>query len=223
MNEEAGRSGAYEANLVEVVQAWPTTIAALRWPEAFPTSGGSLHLVGEARDRWQASAPSPQPSALQPVLLAIMAGNSAAAASPADQALGPDLGPIYVAVMGCQQDARDLLDGAPPTVYRSATYWSLAIRQAALEGTWDDEAHRVYQIMTGSDLAPIHADATLNLLLENVSDGYSADRWGYRRTPITWPSYGSLPSPWPADTRWTTLPSDAVTTADLRSVLTECP
>jgi hypothetical protein len=65
-------------------------------------------------------------------------------------------------------------------------------------------------------------DETLNPLNENGGGGFSADMWGYRRRPITWPEYEQLPSPEAGAARWLVEPREAVASADLGTALPTC-
>jgi hypothetical protein len=75
----------------------------------------------------------------------------------------------------------------------------------------------VLEIMTGRDWTdPIEG---LNPLDENGFFGLSADTWGYRRPPVTWPDLlGPMPSPDAAYQRWLLDPAGAAATAATRAM-----
>jgi hypothetical protein len=98
----------------------------------------------------------------------------------------------------------------------------LVVRQSALDGQVDDRAARILEIMTNEVLDTDPSDQTLNPLDENGDDGYSADVWGYRRTPVAWPDYQHLPSPEAGLARWFVEPREAVRGAGLDTALRAC-
>jgi tetratricopeptide (TPR) repeat protein len=217
--------GHYEealATLGEVVQAWPEIVAAPGWSELLPPTISTRDVIQKALDRWSRDLPSPAPRGLQPMLLAVMAGSGEVAQASTQETLGHAMGAAYAAVMGCEPTASTHLQQAPDQARRTALYWSLVARQAALDGEADDRAARLIQIMTNGSLLSAGTDETLNPLTENGHGGYSADIWGYRRSPITWPDYDSLPS-WQAGvSRWLLEPREAVHSAGLDTVLRAC-
>jgi tetratricopeptide (TPR) repeat protein len=218
---EDGRDDDTLAALGEILQAWPDTVAAPGWNELLPPGVSSLNVIGVAIERWSEGHPAPQVTGIQHSLLTVMAGRNDAAEALADEWLGPALGAAYVAVMGCQPDASFLLEEAPAQARRTPVYWSLVARQSLLDGVADGRAERLYEIMAD---APWFAPPfeTLNPLNENGAGGYSADIWGYRRSPITWPEFDRLPSPEAGAARWLAEPREAVRSAGLHVALPRC-
>jgi len=216
-----GRDDDALATLAEILQAWPETVAAPGWDELLPPGVSSLNVIEVAIDRWSGGQPAPQVPGLQQTLLTAMAGRSDAAEALAGELLGPSLGPAYVAVMGCQPDASLLLEEAPAQARRTYVYWSSVARQSALDGEADRRAERLYEIMADAQWFGPPFEA-LNPLNENGAGGYSADIWGYRRSPITWPEYEPLPSAEAGTARWLAEPREAVRSADLDDVLPRC-
>jgi tetratricopeptide (TPR) repeat protein len=217
---QTGRDVLALATLGEVVQAWPEIVAAPGWTEFLPPSISTLDVVEIALDRWSQDVPSPEPRFLQPALLAVWAGRNNLAEESAEEELGPSLGPMYVAVMRCSANAPLLLERAPDAVRRTSLYWSLVARQSALDGQHNDRALRLFAIMTGDRLLSGPTDETLNPLNENGAGGFSADIWGYRRTPIAWPDHDPLPSVWAGAARLFLAPRDAVHSAGLYTAMT---
>jgi tetratricopeptide (TPR) repeat protein len=219
---ESGDQEAALATLGEVVQAWPEVVSAPGWSELLPLTISSLDVIEVALDRWSRDLPSLEPRYLQPILLAVMAGSGEDAHASAQETLGPSLGAAYVAVMGCDPKASIHLQEAPDQARRSALYWSLVLRQAALDGELDYRAARLLQIMTNGEQVRSPPDAILNPLDENGSGRYSADMWGYRRAPTAWPTFQPLPSVWAGETRWYVEPRTAVSAADLALTMPNC-
>jgi hypothetical protein len=91
-----------------------------------------------------------------------------------------------------------------------------------LDGQVDGRAQRLFEIMTGASWFSDPMDETLNPLNENGAGGFSADIWGYRRSPITWREYEQLPSDEAGAARWLVEPREAVHSADLSTVLPRC-
>ena len=210
------------ATLGEVVQAWPEIVAAPGWGELLPPRISTPDVIHEALDRWSRYLPSPVPPDLQPLLLAVMAGRSDIAEASAQETLGPSIAAAYLAVMGCDPTASVHLQEVPDQARRTVLYWSLVVRQAALDGRADERAARLLQIMTNGSLLSSSLDETLNPLNENGAGGYSADIWGYRRSPIAWPEHDPLPSVRVGVTRWFLEPREAVHAAGLDTVLKAC-
>ncbi|MGH2484131.1 MAG: O-antigen ligase family protein [Candidatus Limnocylindria bacterium] len=210
------------ATLGEVVQAWPEIVAAPGWAELLPPTISTLDVIEVAMDRWSRGLPSPEPRSLQPLLLAVMAGRSEVAQASADEMLGPSLGAAYLDVMRCAPSASVHLEEAPDQVRRTYLYWSLVARQSLLDGEVDGRAERLFEIMARAPLFSAPMFETLNPLNENGEGGYSADIWGYRRSPITWPDYEQLPSGEAGAARWLVEPREAVHSADLETVLPRC-
>jgi O-antigen ligase len=207
--------------LAEIAQAWPEVVSAHGWPGLVPTGNTTQEVVNLALDRWAQGAPSPDPLTDQPVLLAVMAGDLDRAESFALELLGPIMGPASVEVLACQPDARATLEHATEQDRRGALYWTLAERQAALEGDLDERAARLLEIMTGRPRAALWVDHALNPLDEN-GKGYTADTWGYRRIPVLWSDYALLPDPEAGAARLRVEPREAVRSAGLEAEMPEC-
>jgi O-antigen ligase len=210
------------ATLGEIVQAWPEIVAAPGWAELLPPAVSTSDVIEVALERWSRDEPSPVVRSLQPILLAVMAGQSDDVEALANDSLGIWLGTAYLAVMGCDQSASAYLDEAPSQARRSSIYWGLVIRQSALDGTVDERAVRLFEIMTSGLLHRSPSNEALNPLNENGDGGFSADIWGYRRMPIEWPDLDPLPSASAGATRWLIRPREAVRSADLDTVLSAC-
>lgn len=209
------------ATLAEIVQAWPEVVAAPGWDDILPAGVSTTDLIELAINRWSGERPSPETRSLQPMLLAVMTGRPDAVRAMAERDLGASLGAAYLAVMGCDPSAASLLDQAPDQARRSSLYWSLVVRQARLDGQVDASAERLFEIMTSASLSASLAQ-TLNPLRENGLGGFSADDWGYRRSPIGWPDYEELPSPQAGAARWLVEPRASVRRAGLVRTLTGC-
>ena len=209
------------AVLAEIAQAWPEIVGAPEWKALLPPDVSTLEIVDAALERWTSDQPSPEPITWQPVTLAIMAGKADLADELAEELLGSSMGPIYVAVMSCQPHASALLAQSPDADRRTLLYWTLVIRQSALDGAIDSRAIRLAEIMSGSPFPPTEPDETLNPLDEN-GGSYSADVWGYRRVHASWPYVFALPSPDAGYARWYVEPQEAVRLADLDSTLPAC-
>jgi hypothetical protein len=209
------------ATLAEIVQAWPEVVAAPGWADLLPAGVSTTDLIELAIDWWSEERPSPETRSLQPMLLAVMAGRADAVRAMAERDLGAPLGAAYLAVMSCDPSAASLLDQAPDQARRSWLYWSLVVRQARLDGQVDASADRLFEIMTSASLSALTAQ-TLNPLRENGLGGFSADDWGYRRSPIGWPDYEELPSPQAGAARWLVEPRESVHHAGLVHTLTGC-
>jgi O-antigen ligase len=207
--------------LAEIVQAWPEIVNAHGWSELLPPGVSTGDVLRDALDRWASGMPSPDPLGEQPVLLAAMAGDLDLASDLAEELIGPTLAPAAVAVLACQPDAAALLERATDQDRRRSLYWMLVERQAALEGDPDERAARLLEIMTGRPQAEDWVDHALNPLNEN-GRGYSADLWGYRRTPVGWPPHLLLPDPEAGAARLRVEPREAVRSAGLDVEMASC-
>jgi hypothetical protein len=218
---EAGDHDAAEALLADVVQAWPEVVAAPGWSDLLPSGVSTLDVVDLALQRWTAGEPSPEPRAVQPITLALMAGQTDLANHLAEDELGPSLGAAYVAVLTCRTDAMERLEAVPLPERRSPVYWNLVQRAGMLAGNSEDRAARLLQIMTGADAAATLVDDVITPTNEN-DRGYSADHWGYRRLSLRWPPDQSLPRPDAGLARWFVAPREAVADAGLSETLPDC-
>ena len=216
-----GETQAVVAVLAEIVQAWPEIIAAPGWEALLPAGIPTGQIVDAALQRWTSGEPSPEPLSRQPVTLAIMAGRADLADQLARELLGPSMGPTYVAAMSCQPAASELLAQSTDADRRTFLYWSLLVRQSALEGAIDSRALRLAEIMSGTSFPPAEPNETLNPFDEN-GGSYSADIWGYRRIHASWPEQIALPSPDAGYARWYVEPRTAVSAADLDVTMPAC-
>ena len=208
--------------LGEILQAWPEMVAATGWRGLLPEGITTLEVVEVALDRWEQDLPSPVSESTQHLLLAVMAGRSELAEDSARESLGSAVGAAYLAIMGCEPGASVYLDEASNSARRSSLYWSLVLRQSLLDGHMDSRAQRLIEIMIDASLPSKPIDVALNPLDENGPGGFSADIWGYRREPITWPDYDQLPSDKAGALRWLLEPREAVLSAELDTVLPGC-
>ena len=216
-----GDETAADQLLAVTIQGWPTIVAAPGW-SAFAAPTSTAALLTQAYERWRAGLPSPEPLTYQNLLLAVMNGETALAASTHDQ---NPLQKAYVAVMNCGTNADAALAAVPNPERRTATYWELRVRQAELTGqaVWQFVVLR--WIMTNNpDLVTSQVqDSRLNPLHENLSRSASPDTWGYRRSPIDWPATEwDLPSPTAGFTLWHLRPTAAVLSAGLQRKLPGC-
>ncbi|MEX0631017.1 MAG: O-antigen ligase family protein [Chloroflexota bacterium] len=211
------------ATLGEVVQAWPEIVAAPGWSELLPPTISTLDVIEVAFTgaAFPSTALKEGRVTIDP-MLAIMAGRTDLAEESAEEKLGPSLGPMYVAVMGCSANSTLLLERAPDAARRTSLYWSLVATQSALDGQVNERALRLFAIMTGDRLLSGSSDETLNPLDENGNGGFSADLWGYRRLTIVWPDYEELPSPRAGTARWLLEPLDAMNEAGLDTLMEAC-
>jgi O-antigen ligase/tetratricopeptide (TPR) repeat protein len=188
----------------EVVQGWPSVGSA---PSPDPTLRalvGSPEAVDRAIARWRAGAPAPVRSGTEELALVVLGDRpDLEDAALRGSRLSRELALLSLAVYSCDPDAERLLRDASDGSRRHQRYWSLVMMQSARDGVLNEEAMRVYQIMTGGTITPALMDHTLNPLWENNASGFSADAWGYRREPIFWPAFEPmLPSPAAGTARW---------------------
>jgi hypothetical protein len=190
----------------EIIQAWPWLIGGGFFdPEALDAA------VARAAD----GEPSPQSNALNTVWVAALAGDDGLLADAiAASGLTRSLGEAYAAAVTCGASVPAYLDAASAADRRFDEYWALRVREANAAGHPDAGAERAWEIMTGRDLdEPLDA---LNPLDENGFFGLSADTWGYRRPPVTWPDIvAGLPSPDEAYRFWLMDPAGAAHAAGL--------
>ena len=219
----AGDETGSTATLAEVIQAWPTIVAAPGWPE-FARGLSTPNLLELAHQRWAAGLASPEPLSSQPLLLGIMIGEPNASLSVEPTTISPTLTPAYVAVMRCDPGAAALLAAATDSDRRRAGYWGLEVREAELAGYDVTDFLRIRRIMTGDLVLSDQALHALNPLYENVFNGASADLAGYHRQPFAWPATPwDLPSPTAGFARWYLDPAGSARAADIQDVLSGCP
>lgn len=199
---QSGDDFSAERTIAEIVQAWPTITLAPRWPEFLPESMSPKGAIDAAISRWQAGLAAPSGQALE--LIALGQRWDLASNAGSSSALMPDLAEATIAVYRCDPEAELVLDGLPTAAKRTAQYWALVIIDAANRGgVADADGLRLYRIMTGRQVPSVDATSTLNPLWENDPTGFSADTWGYRRSPIMWPEPSTtLPSPAAGAARW---------------------
>jgi tetratricopeptide (TPR) repeat protein len=218
---ERGDDGEVNRTLEEVVQAWPEIVTAPGWDGLLSPGISSQVVLGAAFGRWLDGIVGPEPSALQPMTLAVMTGQPELAAAEADAVLGPSLGPAYLQVLGCDPAGDATLAAAPNSDRRDAVYWLLVARQARAEGQPDAQAERLFWLMTHAPFFEAEPVPPLNPL-NDVRGGYSSDQAGYRRLGLFWPDFHLLPSPAAGQTQWFGYPHDAVEAVGLESLIQAC-
>lgn len=185
------------ATAAEVVQGWPTVLAAQSWQPFIAPELTNGEVVSKAIARWTSGRPAPSPFSTQALWLSILGGRDdllPEAKRAAD--MSESLTDATLAVLTCSDDAAELLRNAPQGDRRVAGYWGLRAYESARAGAVHVRSVRIFQIMTGNAWRRPSANEKLNPLAENGAGGFSADSWGYRRPSIDWPSYGpDLPSP----------------------------
>jgi tetratricopeptide (TPR) repeat protein len=205
----------------ELVHGWPWLIGLEDW------TAGATVSVAEALDpavaRLEAGEPAPQSNALFAIWLAALAQRDDLLPAAIEQSgLTESLGRAYAASVVCDPSTGVYLDDAPAADRRFDEYWALRVKQASLDGREDPAAQEALEIMTGVEFED---DAWLrprNPLDENGFRGLSADTWGYRRPPVTWPE-APVSLPWPdgASMRWLLDPAGAARAAGI-GVLEPC-
>jgi len=216
-----GREAASAETLAEIVQAWPTIVFAPGWGDLVPDSTVSTEIIDRALDRWQNGSPSPETRGDQGLWLASMSGDPELLAGEVmTSPWSASLTEALVRGMRCDRTMIDSLSEAPAADQRSPLYWWLRVRASILIGEPDiDAAH-----MAGLLRSPVVAAGARGVLNpRNENGGFSADTFGYRRTPITWPSESiGLPSPGAGWVRWMLDPAAAVEEAGLVERLDDC-
>ena len=193
--------------LAEVVQSWPAIVGAPGWSELLPSSVTTEEVVDAAAARWETGQPTPEVQTDQSLWLAALADRpDLEVRAIAEAGLGQILGETIIAVTRCDPEALNVLDRASEADRRQPLYAVLRERAESLaSGTAE----------------PTSAATTLNPLDENGF--FSADAWGYRRQPITWPaSVAGLPSPIEGLTRWIRSSREAARAAQLDGRLPLC-
>lgn len=216
-----GRPDEAMANLAEVVHAWPGIVAAPGWQDMVPEGMSTAEVVDAAADRWVRgySILSWEPGD-QGLLLAAMSGRSDVLRSALDRSpWGERETAGFLALAGCDVDASSLLKSPVEAELRRSIYWSLRVRKAHERGAEDRVAARVLQLMSGGGQGS--APLLTNPLGEG--QGWSADRWGYRRYPLQLPA-GSvmLPTPEVGKGRWLSDPAGAAASVGLTARLDNC-
>ncbi len=219
---EEGRPDAAMLELAEVVQGWPSIVAAPEWSNVLPGTVSTADVVHEALERWQTRQPNPQPETDQGVWLTTLGGRpELLEAAMSRDSYSVELATSTAAAIEC--DAVSLgrhLSKTSVGDRRLRAHWLNKLRWGALSGTPDERAFRLVQSM-GQALDPAFAKDTLNPLDENGL--FSADLWGYRRAPIDWPDDEMrLPSPRAGMVRWTFYPYEAVEATGLSGRLPLC-
>ena len=221
--QTTGNEARAEALLAEVVQAWPTIVAAPGW-DAFAAPAPNSALLARAYSRWVAETPSPRPLSYQELLLGVMVGAGIEIPQEAGGIPSP-LADSYVAVMRCDSTAAGALAGVPNDERRNTMYWELQIREAELQGKSARDLQEIHWLMTRNDVlvAPWITSERLNPFHDSRSRLFSADAAGYGREPIDWPSTKwDLPSPRAGFARWHNSPRAAASDAGLTAVLPAC-
>lgn len=214
---DAGQDPVALEALAEIVQAWPATVSAPAWDALVSSSEFTTEDVIEAAmDRWDRKLGASDGNL---ALLAILADRGDVI-SRVREGDGREtaLNRATIASYQCDPSVREILATASDSDRRDNLYWELLIRDASTRGGRERRAERLFQLMTGVTLDPAGAETVLDPLGENDIVGFSADRWGYRRSSIAWPPYeDQLPSPAAGIMRWRLDPrgaSDAAGTAD---------
>lgn len=216
-----GHEAASAETLVEIVQAWPTIVFAPGWEDLVSGSTTATEIIDRAFDRWLSESPGPETRGDQGLWLASMSGDRELLAMEVmSSPWSPAITEAFLRGMGCDRTMIDALDAAPSADQRSPFYWWLRVRASILIGAPDTEAAHMAGLLR-SPVVAAGASGVLNPRNEN--GGFSADTFGYRRPPITWPS-GSieLPSPGAGWVRWMLAPSSAVREAGLSERLHDC-
>ena len=190
--------------VAEIVQAWPTIVAAPGWTAIMRDPTSRQEAVDAAIGRWQRGLSSPRPFADQALTLVTLGRRFDLKPEAMELSrISPRLGEAYIAVHLCHPDADQLLKKVSDAGRRSHQYWGLVMTRAAQEGRAHGAALRLYQITTGGRLSADRLNGKLNPVWENNATGFSADTWGYRRPPIFWPDFEpSLPSVSTGSARW---------------------
>lgn len=202
--------------LAEAVQSWPAIVGAPGWLELLPPSVTTEDVVDAAVARWEAGEPTPELASDQGLWLVAMADRpDLEDRAIAEAAIGPVLGEATIAVTRCDPAAWDVLNRASDSDRRNPLYEVLRQRARSLTSQSDERTD------TGGTSGEDSAGTTLNPLDENGI--FSADAWGYRRLPITWPASGEgLPSLMEGQTSWTLFPREAARAAQLDDRLSLC-
>ena len=210
--------------LAELVQTWPAITGSQGWESVLPSGTAIPGVVDAAFERWRSGAESLEPEIGQGVWLSVLAAQPESLQSALD---GMDtttrLREATASVLQCDDQALGDLAGSTIAERRTLLYWLLRFRAHATNGVADAEAMRIIGIWGGGPLLPEDANATLNPLNENGAPGYGADRWGYRRNPISWPTAPvNLPSPQAGAVHWLIDPVEAVADAGLTERIPLC-
>ena len=213
MAELDRRSGQREEALSllgEAVQSWPAIVAAPGWSAQLPPGVSTLDVVDAAVQRWERGLSPLEPSLDQPLWLAAMSGRAdLVERAIRDASVPASIARTTIAVTQCDPSATAELDAAPAEDRAHPLY--LALRAKADSLTTEDFGRDM-------DEGP---SKTLNPLDENGI--LSADAWGYRRYPITWPpARVALPSPTEGIHRWNASPRAAAQAAGLVDRLPLC-
>ena len=207
--------------LAEVVQRWPTIIAAPGWNEMLPNSTTSAEIVDQAAERWSQEPPSPERFMEEyGVWLGVLADRPDVRDTAIERLGDGPLLRVLATVIGCDPAVSAMLDEVSASERRSRLYWQLRVATSALNGQVHAQAVQALEIMTGRSHSPTLAALRLNPL--NETEGWSADRWGYRRWPIEWSGGPTLPSPNAGAALWMFEPRTAVEVAGLEDRLPQC-
>jgi tetratricopeptide (TPR) repeat protein len=205
--------------LAEVVQSWPSIVAAPGWNELLPPSVSTAQIIDQATRRWELGLNTPEIASDQGLWLAVLGNRPDIDQRAVDEAtMGPTLAKSELALLRCQSPG-SLLNQATDAERRTLSYWTLRIRVASLDRHQDEAANQIYGIMVGDPGFLDRGDDMLNPL----NDAPVMDLWGYRRWPIRWPEVGAaLPSPDSGWVTWLLHPREAVRTAGLADRLPAC-
>jgi len=200
-----------EAVLAEVAQAWPLVVGAANWSTVAPP-GQTVAILQAAAARWAGGMPAPQRYEGQDDWLALILADPTAS----DEAGESTLPRAISAARRCDPQAANLLKMVSSAERGTVEYWEARARVAANGGERDDDAVTGFYLSTGTPVVAQRTDATLNPLNEGAW-------WGYRRTPIFWPSTEPvLPDPHAGWLRWVFAPQEAIAEAQLEAQLPAC-
>jgi O-antigen ligase/tetratricopeptide (TPR) repeat protein len=195
-----GDSDGSSTLLAETVQSWPQIVGAPGWATMLPTGVTTADVVDAAAHRWELGSRTRDIENDEGLwLTALSRGSNIRAAAIAAAPVSPILAEAELGLVQCDLDNQ--LQASSAADRRSGAYWTLRFWDSHLRGGPDDTAAEMVRIMTGNLSFPGNPDFTLNPLDENGQ--FSADLWGYRRLPISWPTTDAgLPSPDAGALRW---------------------
>ena len=215
---ETGRDGEAVDILAEVVQTWPSVVAAPDWPNLLPDGASTREIVDAAARRWRSGAPMPELPGDQGLWLSVFSADRELLQEAID-ATGERHARGYLALLGCSVDTSELTESPTAAEQRGYLYWSLRSREAAERGQTDPVAARALRLLGGASGPP--APTEINPL--NEGPGWSADRWGYRRYSIEFPPAGvSVPAIQAGAGRWFNDPEGTARSIGLEDRLHSC-
>jgi O-antigen ligase len=204
LDRAQGHGDSLRTTIAELVQGWPALTVSPGWDAFLGGVMSSTDAVELAIERWLAGSEAPTHTDIQALTLTTMGNRrDLALAAAGESNLSERLLTAYRAVHTCDPDADQYLEATSDADRRQSQYWALLITHAGLSGTESHRAIRQYAIMTGGTDLSLRAGDLLHPLRENDASGFSADAWGYRRPPISWPPWQyELPSPQAGAANW---------------------